>query len=120
MAKRYCPKCGADMYATGGGCNYRCPRCNYSFYEAPPRPNISRITSETRSAMREIESEMNRNSAEFNRSMRSMKEASRELERARKAEKERRKAQKKQGEKGISIGTIIGVIIVLWFFSQFF
>lgn len=161
MAKnRICPKCGqVTMYTTGGGCNYHCPLCNHSFYEAPPRPHISRSTP---SAMRDISNEARRASADFDDALQSMKDLSRaqaqerearkqqrkvekqrrkEEEQQRKVEKlqseaaklqgkaeklqnkaeaQRRKAQKKQEKKGISIGTIIGVIIVLWLIAQFF
>lgn len=117
LTSRTCPKCHTGkMYTTGGGCNYHCELCGHTYYEAPPRVRVSHDSSDR---MREITRECNQISREFDATMRELKEASRELDRARKAEKLQRKAQKKQEKKGISLGTVIGVIFFLWLLSQF-
>lgn len=116
-ASRTCPKCHTGkMYTTGGGCNYRCELCGYTYYEAPPRVRVSHDSSDR---MREATREINQTCREFDATMRELKEASRELDRARKAEKQQRKAQKKQEKKGVSLGTVIGVLFFLWLLSQF-
>lgn len=156
MAKRFCPKCGAEMYATGGGYNYKCTICTYSDHETRPRPHISSGVSDS---MQEATDELHQILAESARREREWKAASLEEERLRKKQREaekvqrkreveqrkveklqskaaklqgradklqnraaaqQRKAQQKQEKKGISLGTVIGVIIVLWILAQFF
>ena len=117
MTNRTCPKCHTGkMYTIGGGCNYRCELCGHTYYEAPPRVHVSRGVPDR---MREISREFNQTSRDFDAALQDMKAARRELDRLRKAQRQQRKAQKKQGKKGVSLGTIIGAIFILWLFSQF-
>ncbi|MCI9121104.1 MAG: hypothetical protein HFG00_06210 [Oscillibacter sp.] len=117
MTSRTCPKCHTGkMYTIGGGCNYRCELCGHTYYEAPPRVRVSHGASDR---MREITRECRQTSREFDATMRELKEAGRELDRARKAQKQQCKTQKKQEKKGSGLGTVIGVLFILWLLSQF-
>ena len=122
MAKRICPKCNlGEMYATGGGYNYRCPLCGHTYHESRPRPHIS---SGPTYDMNKITGELEDSLSEVRRLNEERKQQRREEKYQREYEKRERKAQKarqkKEKKSGISFGTIIGIIFVLWLLSQFF
>lgn len=113
-SKRLCPKCKTGyMYATGGGCNYRCELCGHTYYEAPPRVHISSGPSEK---MSQATSELEDNLART-RQLRAEWEQERRAEKLqRKYEKAARKSQKEP--KRISFGTLIGVFFILWLLAK--
>lgn len=105
-----CPKCGQKMYTTGGGYNYNCAVCGYSYHASPPRSSgtsdaIDRF-NQAYDRCKESEKEVRRAQAEMNDFIRSMKITG-------------GTGKTKGGKKGSCLGNIIGWIIILLIVGYF-